>query len=127
MLCRGDRETGISRGWRSNKENIKRLGLPKIERLRGEKEIKRLFSAGKRFARSKLTVIYLPAVEQKAGFVASRQVGGAVKRNRMRRILREAYRMNKEIFRGLEIIFYAQGLLDLDEVVKIFKQFPAQQ
>ena len=127
MLCRGDRETGISRGWRSNKENIKRLGLPKIERLRGEKEIRRLFSAGKRFACSNLTVIYLPAVEQKAGFVASRQVGGAVKRNRIRRILREAYRMNKEIFRGLEVIFYAQGLLDFDDVVKIFKQFPAKR
>ena len=31
--------------------------------------------------------------------------------------------MNKEIFKGLEVIFYAQGPFDLDEVVDIFMSF----
>jgi ribonuclease P protein component len=58
-----------------------------------------------------------------AGFVASRQIGGAVKRNKIKRILREAYRMNRVSFEGLKVIFHAHGPLSFDEAVTAFRQF----
>jgi len=106
------------------KGNKREYSLPKSERLRGKREIDTLFSTGKRFRSGKILFIYLPATEQRAGFFASRKVGGAAKRNRVKRILREAYRMNKTIFKGLRIIFLAQENIEFKEAVEAIKSFP---
>lgn len=100
--------------------------LKKNELLRG-REIKKLFSTGKRFSSDRLTIIYTPALRQKVGFVASSHIGSATKRNRVKRILREAYRMNKGIFEGLEVIFYATGPIDVERVKFIFKKFEKER
>jgi ribonuclease P protein component len=46
-----------------------------------------------------------------------------VKRNRIKRILREAYRTHKEVFKGLKVILLARGLLGFQEAVNIIKEF----
>jgi len=102
--------------------NKKRYRLKKSEILR-KREIKNLLLKGKRYFSKNLTIIYLPALKQKAGFIASRQIRQAVKRNRVKRILREAYRMNKGIFEGLQVIFLAQGELSSTEVIEAFVIF----
>ncbi|MEO0185649.1 MAG: ribonuclease P protein component, partial [candidate division WOR-3 bacterium] len=61
--------------------------------------------------------------DPKVGFFASGKISGAAKRNRVKRILREAYRMNKEIFEGLKVIFYANNLFDAEEVLNCFESF----
>jgi len=106
---------------------LKKYGLPKTERLKKKREIRRLFSKGSRFSRGNLVIIYRPGEGRKAGFVASKEIGGSVKRNRIRRILREAYRMNKDIFKDLKVIFYARGHLDLDTVQNILTIFKEQR
>lgn len=106
-----------------NLNTINRQGLLKADRLRGKQVIKELFSTGKKFYASNLTIIYLPSKKNAVGFVASKNIGGAVKRNLVKRILREAYRMNKDIFKGLKVIFYARGPLKFKKVVDIFKTF----
>lgn len=58
-----------------------------------------------------------------AGFFASKRIGGVVIRNRTKRTLREAYRMHKDIFKGLRVIFYAHGYLRPKNVVDIFYAF----
>lgn len=47
----------------------------------------------------------------RAGFVAGRRVGGAVQRNRARRVMREAYRRLKSLLpgRGIQLVFVARG------------------
>ena len=67
--------------------------LPRHERLTRSADFQALFQQGKRIDRSSLIVLWRPSdAERRAGFAVSRHVGGAVKRNRVRRRLREAYR-----------------------------------
>jgi ribonuclease P protein component len=91
--------------------------------MHGKTKIQMLFAKGKRFSCGRLTIVYRPSPEQTAGFIASKNIGGAAKRNKAKRLLREAYRMNKGNFKGLSMIFYAQGTLQSDEVLNAFERF----
>ena len=61
-------------------------------RLKKEKDFNLVFKKGKRLYSRALTVIYFPAKELKAGFAVSKKHGGSVKRNRIKRLLRESFR-----------------------------------
>ncbi len=61
-------------------------------RLKKEKDFNLVFSKGKRLFSKTLTVVYFPSKELKAGFAVSKKHGGSVKRNRIKRLLREAFR-----------------------------------
>ena len=66
------------------------------ERLSGGAEFQALFQQGKRIDRASLIVLWRNAdVPRRVGFAVSRQVRGAVLRNRARRRLREAYRATR--------------------------------
>ncbi len=106
-----------------HKERDNRTTFPKSERLKGKQVFRTLFSRGKRFAYGNLTVIYLPAERPSAGFIASKHIGGAVKRNRVKRILREAYRMNRNLFTRFTVVFHARGPLERDDVIAAFVKF----
>ena len=75
--------------------------FPKTERLKSRKQIDILFTGGKAFSVFPLRVIYqfsLPAGKPglQIGFTASkRYFKKAVDRNRVKRLLREAYRLQK--------------------------------
>jgi ribonuclease P protein component len=72
-------------------------GFPRRERLTTSAEFQALFQRGKRIDRRSLIVLWRDAEEpRRAGFAVSRQVRGAVERNRARRRLREAYRKTRE-------------------------------
>ena len=76
--------------------------FPKKEKLKSEILIKRLFEEGKSITSYPLKLIYLPVnslaeVKIQCGVaVSSRNFKSAVKRNRIKRLLRESYRLNKE-------------------------------
>ncbi len=61
-------------------------------RLKKEKDFKTVFNKGKRLFSKSITVICLPSKELKAGFAVSKKHGGSVKRNRIKRLLRESFR-----------------------------------
>ena len=61
-------------------------------RLKKEKDFNLVFNKGKRLYSNSLTVIYFPSTELKAGFAVSKKHGGSVKRNRLKRLLRESFR-----------------------------------
>ncbi len=80
---------------------IERYTLGKTERLKSRKDIERVFKEGKSFSNFPFRVVYLQAPAQEtsslqAGFsVSTRYFKKAVDRNRVKRLMREAYRLQK--------------------------------
>ncbi len=71
------------------------LGRNKI--LRGKNEFNTVHSKGHSFANREIVLYVLEdeTLKGKAGFAAGKKLGCAVIRNRVKRILREAYRLNQ--------------------------------
>ena len=62
------------------------------ERLKKEKDFSIIFKNGKRIYSNSLTLLYYPANIIKVGFVVSKKHGISVKRNKIKRLLRESFR-----------------------------------
>ena len=60
--------------------------------LKKEKDFNKVFKSGKRAFSDTITLYYLPSSEFKVGFAVSKKHGTSVKRNRIKRLLREAFR-----------------------------------
>jgi ribonuclease P protein component len=68
--------------------------LPPARRIRRRGEFQRVFDAGRRAHGRHLTIIAVPAPgpDSRLGIVASKKLGGAVVRNRAKRLIREMFR-----------------------------------
>lgn len=83
--------------------------FPKKEKLKSKKRIEQLFREGRSMSQFPLRLIYLetePSQEvkiQAALAVPKKNFKIAVKRNRIKRLLRESYRLNKDVvFNNIE-------------------------
>ena len=85
-----------------------RRSLTRNERLRAGSDIKRLFRAARRIEAGGLKLLYAGngTGQSRMAVVVARGCGGAVRRNREKRITREAYRMLKDrVPSGHDLIF----------------------
>ena len=73
------------------------FGLPQSRRLRRPLDFDRVFKQGIRAGDDRLLVIGLPneLPESRCGFVVSKKNGDSVRRHRLKRLLREAYRLSR--------------------------------
>lgn len=103
--------------------------FPKTERLCSKNLIDRLFSQGKSIKQYPLTIIYTDsgldtAWPQILISVSKRKFKRANKRNRVKRVIREIYRLNKHLFfKGEEklligILYQSNELPDFDFLQK---------
>ncbi|MBO7238028.1 MAG: ribonuclease P protein component [Elusimicrobiaceae bacterium] len=85
-------------------------GLPKDRRLHLKNDFQHIIQGGKRIQGDSLVLWYQPApdgkTDRRLGIVVSKKLGGAVVRNRAKRLLREAFRLNREQLKsGTDYIF----------------------
>jgi ribonuclease P protein component len=89
--------------------------FPKRERLQRNAQFRRVYAEGRR-VEGRLAVLYAldsPDTARAVGVVTSRKIGGAVARNRARRLLREAYRLNQhKVKNNVQLVFVARTAIN---------------
>ena len=102
----------------------------KAERLKSRKSIDQLFKEGQRFNVGMIRVFYKPVqhAEIRAGVgVSARLFKNAVDRNRIKRQLREAYRLQKQILSSLDTattgldLFFIYTAKDFTDFKELFQ------
>jgi len=112
------------------------LTLPRARILRGRRHFDDAFQSGRRFSNRYLTLLTLPAVVLPRGprpgevaFLTPKRLGDAVIRNRLRRRLREGYRLHFAPETARRLIWLAKGpatALDFGSLVTQMKELYAR-
>jgi ribonuclease P protein component len=107
---------------------VKRFGLSKADKIYLKNDFKLILEQGKKVFKDGVILWHRPAGpaegksgEQAAkkprnriGIIVSRRLGGAILRNRCKRLLREAFRLNRHlIVDGVDCIFYPKDVKNL--------------
>ena len=91
--------------------------LPKSRILRRRNDFQKVHRFGKSYANRYLVLYVFTAsgLEDKVGFAAGKKLGCAVKRNRVKRLLRETYRLHSNELRpGIALLLVGrQAMLDV--------------
>jgi ribonuclease P protein component len=90
----------------------KRYPLPGKSILKKKNDIDRVFREGKRFTFDICTVYVSSSGTTGVAFLVRKKMGNAVRRNRMKRLFREAYRLHRSQFLEKEVIFYIKQYYD---------------
>ena len=91
--------------------------MAKIVSIKENYLFSKLYAKGKRCAAKNVTVYVLPnykSAETRLGITASKKLGGAVRRSRVRRLIREAFRLltaERCFVRPYLIVVVARGAL----------------
>jgi ribonuclease P protein component len=102
-----------------------RKSLTRRERLRKSRDVKGLFGSGRRVEAGGMRLLFKRNGTSMNRFavIVSRGCGGAVRRNRERRITREAFRQLKpELCQGFDLLFivgrFGQGFQERQAAVR---------
>ncbi len=85
---------------RKTGENLFGRRNMRYERLKKQTEFERVFKSGKRAFSPTITFVYRPSDKPKVGVSVGKRHGKSVQRNRIKRLLREAFRRVAEEING---------------------------
>ncbi|MEE4312014.1 MAG: ribonuclease P protein component [candidate division KSB1 bacterium] len=77
---------------------MKENSLSKSEILSDKREFNFIFKQGKFKRGDLIDILHVSSADFKIGFAVSRRVKGSVRRNRLKRMMKEIYRNNKQYF-----------------------------
>ncbi|WP_456387310.1 ribonuclease P protein component [Desulfolithobacter sp.] len=79
---------------------MERFRLPKAHLLRKSREFDRVYRQGRRLRGHGMQIIFRPndLPYNRLGISVHRKTGGAVRRNRIKRIIRESFRCNRDLY-----------------------------
>ena len=108
-----------------------RFKYTRAHRLGGDQQFQAVFANKLRKSSGPLAVLALPNAlpHHRFGMTVSRRVGNAVKRHRIKRQLREAFRLNQSNWPGrydLVVIVYPHDVLKLEQYVEHLAKAVAQ-
>lgn len=101
--------------------------LSKKNLLHKNSQFQHMYAAGKSYANRMMVVYVLPKAvpDRHVGFAAGKRLGGAVVRNRVKRLLREVYRLNQSrLISDADFIFVGRKAMttaDLSAVNRAFE------
>ena len=72
----------------------------KYLRIKKQADFQRLFQKGNRAFSPSLTLLYVPAEKMRMGISVGKKHGKSVQRNRVKRLVREAFRLNQDKMQG---------------------------
>ena len=72
----------------------------KYLRLKKQSDFQKLFQKGKRAFSPSLTIVYTPAKQMKMGISVGKKHGKSVQRNRIKRLIRESFRLTQAEMQG---------------------------
>lgn len=102
--------------------------LSKNSRLRRNSSFQAVYRSGKSYANKNMVLYVLPqrGGQRRVGFAAGKRLGSAVIRNRVKRLLREAYRLHQHrLATGFDLVIVGRQPLtggSLDTAVSAFLQ-----
>jgi len=97
--------------------------LPKNEILRGKKCFETVFSGGDVVFGKIMSIRFMKAEDRRAAFAVSKKAGNAVKRNRIKRLLREIYRKNRQQIGNFWIVFIVSRKQDRINFTSLQEEF----
>jgi ribonuclease P protein component len=100
--------------------------LPKAEILRKKTDFNEVFEKGSIWNGIFIKFIYINSNHRMVGFIVSKRFGNAVKRNRAKRLLREAYRKNRYAIGSIKVVLLPKDRfkkVSLKELEDEFKRF----
>lgn len=100
---------------------MKKFAFPRASRLRLKREFEAVFAAGNKTVTRDLVAWHQDGCgrEKKLGLMVSKKTGCAVKRNRLKRLLREAFRLTgRELKEGTRLIIYPKAGCAMDNLAR---------
>lgn len=94
------------------KSRFKKEGISKKERISKKSEFNLIFKNGKKITSKELKTYFIKNNKKQSSFsiVIGKKLGNAIQRNRIKRLIREVYRKNKEYFGiGINWVFIPKG------------------
>lgn len=111
-------------------KRVKGFGLPKERLLRKSQEFFHVYRSGSRLRGKGFSLVYTSnnLTYSRLGISVNRRIRGAVHRNRIKRIIRENFRLHHELFPGsCDIVFTVSpdfNLATVDAVKEALQRLP---
>ncbi len=88
------------------KGQVETCRLTRKERLRLKRDFKRVFTEGESVANAYMRLVYTEnrLDHPRIAVIVRKKIGKSVFRNRLRRLVKEFYRLNKEVFPNYDIV-----------------------